>query len=61
MRVHVNARHMRGLRGPPPCHTYTYMYYYTEVIFTFGYTALYVHKDARNGGHKAKRVRYAIK
>ena len=49
-----------ALRGPPHPPPYTYMYSYTEVVFTFGYTALYVHKDARYGGHKAERVRYAI-
>ena len=28
-----------ALRGPPHPPPYTYMYSYTEVIFTFGYTA----------------------
>ena len=41
-----------GLRGPPPCHTYTYMYYYTEVIFTFGNTAYIYMKTHKMVGIK---------
>ena len=41
-----------GMRGPPPCHTYTYMYSYTEVVFTFGNTAYIYMKTHKMVGIK---------